>query len=65
MKYDVITYAPHEGLNYTILNKIKLLWKRVGEPREIQRVLHGRPKSTALLGLIQFIRIEKSRSNIA
>ena len=36
MKYDVITYAPHEGLNYTILNKIEPLWKLVGEPREIQ-----------------------------
>jgi len=22
LKYDVITYTPYEGLNYTILNKI-------------------------------------------
>jgi len=23
LKYDVITYTPYEGLNYTILDKIK------------------------------------------
>jgi len=36
LKYDVITYAPYEGLNYIILDKIKPLWKRIGEPPEIQ-----------------------------
>jgi len=36
LKYDVITYTPHEGLNYNILDKIKPLWKRIGEPPEIQ-----------------------------
>ena len=36
LKYDVITYAPYEGLNYTILSKITSLWKRIGEPPEIQ-----------------------------
>jgi len=25
LKYDVITYAPYEGLNYTILDKITIL----------------------------------------
>jgi len=25
LKYDVITYTPYEGLNYTILDKIKPL----------------------------------------
>ena len=36
LKYDVITYTPYEGLNYTILYKITPLWKRIGEPPEIQ-----------------------------
>ena len=36
LKDDVITYTPYEGLNYTILDKIKPLWKRIGEPLEIQ-----------------------------
>jgi len=30
LKYDVITYAPYEGLNYIILDKITALWKRIG-----------------------------------
>ena len=37
LKYDVIIYAPYEGLNYTIiLDKITSLWKRISEPPEIQ-----------------------------
>jgi len=36
LKYDVIAYTPHEGLNYTILDKTTPLWKRIGEPSEIQ-----------------------------
>jgi len=36
LKYDVITYTPREGLNYTILDKIIPLRKRIGEPPEIQ-----------------------------
>jgi len=36
LKYDVITYAPYEGLNYTILDKITPLWKPIGEPPEIE-----------------------------
>jgi len=36
LKYDAITYTPYEGLNYTILDKIAPLWKRIGEPSEIQ-----------------------------
>ena len=36
LKCDVITYTPYEGLNYTILDKIKPLWKRIGEPPEIK-----------------------------
>ena len=36
LKYDVIAFTPHEGLNYTILDKIISLWKRIGEPPEIQ-----------------------------
>jgi len=36
LKYDVITYTPHEGLKYTILDKTTPLWKRIGEPLEIQ-----------------------------
>jgi len=36
LKYDVITYIPHEGLNYTILGKITPQWKRISEPPEIQ-----------------------------
>ena len=33
---DVITYTPYEGLNYTTLDKIKPLWKRIGELPDIQ-----------------------------
>jgi len=36
LKYDFITYIPYEGINYAILNKITPLWKRIGEPAEIQ-----------------------------
>jgi len=36
LKYDVIAYAPYECLNYTILDKTRPLWKRIGEPPEIQ-----------------------------
>jgi len=36
LKCDVITYTPYEGLNYNILDKITPLWKRIGEPPEIQ-----------------------------
>jgi len=36
MKQDVIIYAPYVGLKYTILDKIKPLWKRISEPPEIQ-----------------------------
>jgi len=36
LKYDVITYTPYEGLNYSILDKVTPLWKRIGEPPEIQ-----------------------------
>jgi len=36
LKYDVIAYTPYEGLNYTVLEKITPLWKRIGEPPEIQ-----------------------------
>ena len=35
-KYDVINYTPYEGLNYTILDKITPLSKRIDEPPEIQ-----------------------------
>ena len=36
LKYDVIAHTPYEGLNYANLNKIAPLWKRIGEPPEIQ-----------------------------
>ena len=36
LEHDVITYAPCESLNYTILDKIIPLSKPVGEPAEIQ-----------------------------
>ena len=36
LKYDVITYTPYKGLKYIILDKITPLWKRSGEPPEIQ-----------------------------
>ena len=35
-KYYVIIYTPYVGLNYTILDKIKPPWKRIGEQPEIQ-----------------------------
>jgi len=34
LEYDVITYTPYEGLNYTILDKITPLRKRIGESPE-------------------------------
>ena len=36
LKQEVITFIPFEGLNYTILDKITPLWKRIGEPPEIE-----------------------------
>ena len=36
LKYDVIAYTPYEGPNYPILDNITPLWKRIGEPPEIQ-----------------------------
>jgi len=36
LKYHVITYTPYEGLNYTILDETTPVWKRIGEPPEIQ-----------------------------
>ena len=36
LKYDVIIYTPFVGLNYTILDKIKPLLNRIGEPPEIK-----------------------------
>jgi len=36
LEYDVITDTPCEGLNYTILDKITPLSKRIGESPEIQ-----------------------------
>jgi len=53
LKYDVITYTPYEGLksklhyfrqNYTTWNS--------------NRLLQGRPWSSASLGLVQFILSE-------
>jgi len=31
-----MTYTPYEGINYTILDKITSLCKRIGEPPETQ-----------------------------
>ena len=36
LKRDVIACTPYEGLNYTIWDKIKPLWKLIGETPEIQ-----------------------------
>jgi len=36
LKYGVITCTSYEGLNYINLNKIPHVWKRIGEPPEIQ-----------------------------
>jgi len=36
LTYNVITSTLYEGLNYTILDKTTPLWKRIGEPPEIQ-----------------------------
>jgi len=38
---DVITYTPYEGLNFIILDKITLLWKRIGEPLAIKKAVTG------------------------
>ena len=35
-KHWNMTYTPYEGINYTILDKITSLWKRIGEPPETQ-----------------------------
>ena len=36
LKYVVLIYTPLEGLNFTILDKNKPLWKYIGEPPELQ-----------------------------
>jgi len=36
LKCYVIIHTPYVGLNYSISDKIKPLWKRIGEPPEIQ-----------------------------
>jgi len=36
LKYDVITYTPYQGENYTILDKATPLRKRIGEPPEFK-----------------------------
>jgi len=36
LKYDANAYTPYDGINYTVLDKIKPLWKRIDEPPEIQ-----------------------------
>jgi len=36
LKYDVIAYTPYDGINYTVVDKIKPLWKRIDESIEIQ-----------------------------
>jgi len=36
LKYDVITYTPYQGLNYTILDKTTPLRQCIGESPEIQ-----------------------------
>jgi len=55
LKYDVITYAPHEGSNYTILDKTTPLWKRIGEQPEIQ---------TAVTGATQIISVTRANHTI-
>jgi len=36
LEYDIIIYTSYEGLNYNILDKTTPLWRRIGEPPEIQ-----------------------------
>ena len=36
LKYGVIAYTPYDGINYTVVDKIKPQWKRIDEPPEIQ-----------------------------
>jgi len=59
--------TPHEGQNYTILDKITPLWKHIGEPPEIQIDCYRvDSSSTASLGLIaRFILTERNRSRLA
>ena len=59
-KYDVITNKPYKCLNYTILDKIISLPKRIGVPPEVQiGCYRGDPRSLASLGLIiRFILTE-------
>ena len=60
-KYDVIAYTPYEGINYTVVDKIKPLWKRTDEPPEIQigcyRGDPGQQRYSALL-IIRFVLTE-------
>jgi len=43
LEYDIITFTLYQGLNSTISDKITPLWKRVGEPPEIQNAVTGAP----------------------
>jgi len=67
LKYDVITCTPYEGLNYTILDKITPLWKRIGEAPKIQiGCYRGDPGHQRHSGLIiRFVLTEQNRSTLA
>jgi len=67
LKYDFITYTPYDGPNYTILDKITPLWKRIGESPEIQiGCYRDGSRSTASLKLIiRFILTEWNHSTLA
>jgi len=54
LKYDVITCTPYEGINYTILDKMKPLRKRINEPTEIRIACYQRwATATLKVGLLQ------------
>jgi len=59
--------APCESQSYTILDKITPLWKRIGEPPEIQiGCYRGDSRSTTSIGLIaRFILTDCNRSTLA
>ena len=61
LKYDVITDASYEGLNYAILDKITPLWKRIDEPPEIQKGCYrGDPGKQRHLGSYDLFWLNKT-----
>jgi len=48
LKYDVIAYTPFDGINYTVVDKIKPLWRRINETPVIQIAVTGATQANSV-----------------